>query len=236
MRPSAVVTGAAGGIGRALVSQLASADRRVYAADITAPSDIAAERVRPVAADVTDPGAMHNLARTAADARFICLNAGIVGEHLGAPWEAPMDDWERVLRVNLLGVVNGLRAFVPPLLARGEPGHILVTASLAGLVTFPTGGAYAATKHAVVAVAEQAALALADTPIGVTVLCPALVRSGMSAEGADPDDVAGAALAACERGVFAVVDDEWTTAVADRGGRLAQGRPPTMPAPTPSPG
>lgn len=229
----AVVTGAAGGLGRALTRRLAAQGRTVYAVDVAAASDVDSDRVRPVAADVTDAAAMHDLARTAADARFICLNAGIVGADLGAPWEASAQDWQRVLDVNLLGVVNGLRAFVPSLLHGGEAAHLLITASLAGLVTFPTGGAYAATKHAVVAVAEQTALALADTAVGVTVLCPALVRSGMSDQGADPDDVAAAGLAACERGVFAVVDDEWTSAVADRAARLSQGLPPVMPGPTP---
>ncbi|MEO3791246.1 SDR family NAD(P)-dependent oxidoreductase [Nonomuraea sp. B10E15] len=107
-------------------------------------------------------------------ADLVCLNAGIVGQDLGAPWEVSDDDWDRVFAVNVGGVRNGLRAFVPGLLAAGRPAHILVTASLAGLVTFPGGGAYAASKHAVVALAEQASLALEGTPVGVTLLCPAL--------------------------------------------------------------
>jgi NAD(P)-dependent dehydrogenase (short-subunit alcohol dehydrogenase family) len=74
-------------------------------------------------------------------------------------WQVGLNEWRRVLDVNLLGVVNGLRAFVPRLVASDEPRRVLITASLAGLVTFPQGGAYAASKHAVVAVAEQTALA-----------------------------------------------------------------------------
>ena len=232
--PPAVVTGAASGIGRALATALAAEGRTVYAADISPIEDIAVgSRIRAVAVDVSDPAQMERLAETASDARLVCLNAGITGETMGAPWEAPMDEWERVLHVNVLGVVNGLRAFVPRLLATGEPAHVLITASLAGLVTFPTGGAYAATKHALVAVAEQTALTLAGSDIGVTVLCPALVRSGMSPEGDDPADVASEALAACRRGIFAVVPAEWRGAVVQRGTDLATGALPQMPAATP---
>jgi NAD(P)-dependent dehydrogenase (short-subunit alcohol dehydrogenase family) len=134
--------------------------------------------------------------------------------------------------VNLGGVVNGLRAFVPRLLAAGRPAHILITASLAGLATFPGGGAYAATKHAVVAVAEQTALALANTPVGVTMLCPALVRSVMSPTGVDPADVADEALHAVQEGRFAVVPEAWRAAVLQRAENLVSGQPPTPPTPT----
>ncbi len=99
-------------------------------------------------------------------------------------------------------------------------------------MTFPAGGAYAASKHAVVAVAEQAALGLAGTPVGVTVLCPALVRSGMSEEGEDPLVVAEQALAAVHAGTFTVTPGEWTEEIARRGHRLATGAQPQMPSPT----
>lgn len=229
----AVVTGAASGIGRALAAQLGGEGRKVYLADVAAMTDVAQETNGvPVTADVTRPEEMETLAETASGARLVCLNAGITGASMGPPWEAPFTEWERVLRTNLLGVVNGLRAFVPRLIAADEPAHILITASLAGLVTFPSGGAYAATKHAVVAVAEQAAMALYDTQVGVTVLCPALVRSGMSEAGADPADVAATALQACRDGTFAVIDVEWKQAVMDRGIQLASGVRPVPPTPT----
>ena len=137
-----------------------------------------------------------------------------------------------MLDINLGGVVNGLRTFVPRMLATGEPHHILITASLAGLATWPGGGPYAASKHAVVAVAEQTALALQETPINVTVLCPALVRSGMSDVGDDPADIAETALDAVQHGVFTVVSDDWTSAVAGRGPRLAAGEQPSLPVPS----
>lgn len=97
------------------------------------------------------------------------------------------------------------------------------------MATWPGGGPYAESKHAVVTVAEQAALALADTPITVTVLCPALVRTGMSDIGADPADVAEAALSAVDDRTFAVLPDGWATAVTDRGRRLAAGQQPMLP-------
>ena len=130
------------------------------------------------------------------------------------------------------GVVNGLRAFVPRLLASDRPGHVLITASLAGLATFGGGGAYGASKHAVVAVAEQAALALAGSQVGVTVLCPALVRTAISPVGVDPADVADEALAAVEQGRFVVMPQEWRRSVLDRAEHLTSGRAPTPPTPS----
>jgi NAD(P)-dependent dehydrogenase (short-subunit alcohol dehydrogenase family) len=117
--------------------------------------------------------------------------------------------------------------------AATEPSRILITASLAGLVTFPGGGAYAATKHAVVAVAEQAAMALLGTDVSVTLVCPALVCSGMSDVGEHPDDVAMAALDAAEAGTFLVVPDEWTHAMTTRTHRLVSGRVPETPPTAP---
>ncbi|WP_049572371.1 SDR family oxidoreductase [Nonomuraea sp. SBT364] len=228
---TAVVTGAASGIGKALATRLHEAGTRLVLADIDADGLTGFGAGTAVRTDVSDAAAMEALAAAAPDADLVCLNAGIVGKDLGAPWEVAPEDWDRVFAVNLGGVVNGLRAFVPRLLATGRPGHILITASLAGLATFPAGGAYAASKHAVVAVAEQAALTLADTPIGVTLLCPALVRSAMSPEGEDPLDIADTALAAARAGEFAVVPKEWGGEIVRRGRRLASGAQPAMPAP-----
>ncbi|MEV0385425.1 SDR family NAD(P)-dependent oxidoreductase [Nonomuraea sp. NPDC050643] len=231
---NAVVTGAASGIGRALAARLRADGAHVTLADIDAAAlAVAAEELGAASfpADVSDPGAMEALAAAVPDADFVCLNAGIVGRDLGAPWEVSPEDWERVFAVNVGGVVNGLRAFVPRLLAAERPGHVLITASLAGLVTFAVGGAYAAAKHAVVALAEQTAQGLAGTPIGVTMLCPALVRTGMSPEGEDPADIAAAALAAVGEGRFTVVPDGWGGAIERRAALLASGAQPEPPAP-----
>jgi NAD(P)-dependent dehydrogenase (short-subunit alcohol dehydrogenase family) len=232
---TAVVTGAASGIGRALADRLAAAGTRLVLADVqvAALGDAAtALGATAVPTDVADPAAMEALAAAAPDAELVCLNAGIVGPSLGVPWEVGQEEWDRVFAVNVGGVVNGLRAFVPRLLDAGRPGHLLITASLAGLATFLGGGAYAASKHAVVAVAEQAALALAGTNVGVTVLCPALVRTAMSAIGADPAEVAAEALAAVVGGRFVVTPEEWRRAVRERGEVLASGRRPAPPAPS----
>jgi NAD(P)-dependent dehydrogenase (short-subunit alcohol dehydrogenase family) len=233
---NAVVTGAAGGIGRALATRLHAAGAKVVLADVdeAALADAAAELgADAVRADVSDATEMAALAAAVPDVDLLCLNAGIVGRDTGLPWEVSAEDWDRVFAVNVGGVVNGLRAFVPRMLATGRPAPILITASLAGLVTFPTGGAYAASKHAVAALAEQAALALAGTPIGVTMLCPALVRTGMSAEGEDPAVIADEALAAVRAGTFAVVPDGWGAEITRRGERLATGAQPQMPTPGP---
>ena len=230
MRPEAVVTGAASGIGRALAGQLAADGYHVHLADLS-PADDLARQLEGTShvVDVADVDAMDTLASRVPGASVVCLNAGIVGPSLGAPWEVPPDEWLRVLQVNLLGPINGLRAFVPRLLALDRPARVLMTASLAGLVTFPGGGAYAASKHALVAVAEQAALAWADTAVSVTVVCPALVRTAMSTEGADPADVASAALAGSRAGRFVVMPEEWAPAVRHRADRLASGEAPELP-------
>lgn len=235
--PAAVVTGAASGIGLALARRLADEGYLVNLADIASTWELA-EEIGGVAAaaDVTSAGQMASLADSVGDVDLVCLNAGMVGTSLGAPWEVPAEEWAALLDVNLHGVVNGLRAFVPRLLATGRPGHVLITASLAGLVTFPAGGAYAATKHAVVAVAEQAALSLADSQVSVTLLCPALVRTAMSPTGADPADVAEQALTGVREGRFLVVPDEWTDAIIERSERLIDGAPPRIPTPGPRPG
>jgi NAD(P)-dependent dehydrogenase (short-subunit alcohol dehydrogenase family) len=184
-----------------------------------------------VVTDVSDPAAVEHLAEVAGAPGMLCLNAGVLGQDLGAPWESSPDDWRRVLDVNVGGVVNGLRAFVPRMLAAEGPGGILVTASLAGLLTWPGGGPYGASKHAAVAVAEAAALALEGRQIRVTVLCPALVRTGMSDIGEDPADVADQALAAVDRGDFLVVPDEWRAALSARTAGLLAGDQPTVPTP-----
>ena len=232
---TAVVTGAASGIGRALATRLAAAGTRLVVADVNAAAlaDLATELgATGVPTDVADRHSTDELAAAAPEAQLVCLNAGIVGSALGAPWEVDPHDWDTVFAVNVGGVVNGLRAFVPRLLASGRRGHVLITASLAGLATFPGGGAYGASKHAVLAVAEQAALALAGTHVGVTVLCPALVRTALSTVGADPVDVADEALAAVEQDRFVVMPQEWRRSVLERAEHLTSGRTPAPPAPS----
>ncbi|ASU81075.1 oxidoreductase [Actinopolyspora erythraea] len=231
---TAVVTGAGSGIGRALAQELAERGAHLVLADTdsSALRDVSKSLgARAVPTDVAVPEAVEALAQAADGARLVCLNAGIVGRDLGAPWEVTADDWDRVFAVNVGGVVNGLRAFVPRLLAADQPAHILITGSLAGAATFPGGGAYGPSKHAVHAVAEHAAMVLAGTPIGVSMICPALVSTGMSGEGTDPSTVAAQALATIDDGTFAVLPAEWREVVVSAATRLASGQHPEPPHP-----
>lgn len=230
---TAVVTGAASGIGRALAEALHTRGANLVLADVAADA-LSATATRlgatGVVADVSDPAAMSALAAQAPHARLICLNAGVLGQSLGAPWEVPPAEWDRVFAVNVGGVVNGLRAFVPGLLASGEPAQVLITASLAGLTVFPGGGAYGPSKHAVTAVAQHASMALAGTPVRVSMMCPALVSTGMSPEGVDPAVVADEALQAVEDGTFAIFPSQWREAVVTQVEQVTSGQPPAPPA------
>ena len=102
----------------------------------------------------------------------LCNNAGVTLP--GVTWEYSREEWEWVIGVNLHGVVHGIRAFVPSMLAHGEPAHVVNTASIGGLMSFPGLAPYAATKYAVVGISETLAQDLAgrDAPVGVSVLCP----------------------------------------------------------------
>ena len=186
---TAVVTGAGSGIGAALASTFAAegmhvvlADRDRDAAEGVAAA-LAANGVRAEAAttDVADPGSVDALAQLAAD-RFgavhvLANNAGVLRP--GSTWEQPLEDWSAVIGVNVLGVVHGLRSFVPAMLAHGEPCHVLNTASVGGLLASPHMAAYIASKHAVVAISECLALEVAGTAMGVTVLCPGGVATAI---------------------------------------------------------
>jgi NAD(P)-dependent dehydrogenase (short-subunit alcohol dehydrogenase family) len=230
----AIVTGGAGGIGAALARLLHRRGHEVLVVDTHA-SALASTALelgcQTAVIDVASADAMESLAARSVAPAVLCLNAGIVSRAPGAVWETPADDWDRVLAVNLGGVVNGLRAFVPRMLAAGRPAHVVVTGSLAGLATWPGGGSYAVSKHAVAALVEQTALSLAGTPIGVTMLCPDLVRTGISEIGADPDEVAERALAAVDAGRFAVVPPRWHRAVVQRAEALVAGAQPSVPEP-----
>lgn len=120
----------------------------------------------------------------------VCNNAG-VSSMPGPSWELPQDDWDWVLGVNLRGVVNGIRAFVPHLVAQNS-GHVVNTASMAGISAVPWLGLYLVSKHAVVALSEGSALELEhDAPnVGVTVVCPGLGSTNIvSSDRNRPDDL-----------------------------------------------
>jgi NAD(P)-dependent dehydrogenase (short-subunit alcohol dehydrogenase family) len=184
----AVITGAASGIGLALSRRLGADGMRVMLADVDEPAltsavrSMASDGIEAAATvtDVSDADSVDALARATLD-RFggvyvVCNNAGVTRG--GPSWEVPLPTWNWVMGVNLFGVVHGIRSFVPHLIAQGE-GHIVNTASAAGLVAARCGGPYSASKHAVVAVSESLYHDLADigSPVGVSVLCPGPVRT-----------------------------------------------------------
>jgi NAD(P)-dependent dehydrogenase (short-subunit alcohol dehydrogenase family) len=184
----AVVTGAASGIGFGLSERLAAEGMKVVMADVEEPAlaeateqllDRGAE-VLPVVTDVSRAGSVDALRDRALAAfgavHLVCNNAGVSG--LGRSlWEMTVPEWEWVLGVNLWGVINGVRAFVPVLLEH-EAGHIVNTASVAGLTTGVL-GSYSVTKHAVVALSESLhfQLRMRGAHVGVSVLCPGWVRT-----------------------------------------------------------
>jgi len=186
----AVVTGAASGIGRAMTVRFLDAGMRVAMADVEAAAldKAAAElggapRVLAVPTDVTRPESVDRLAERTLDAfgaiHVVCNNAGVFTG--GLVWEAPLADWEWVLGVNLFGVVHGLRTFVPILLAQ-EEGHVVNTASMAGVTATPLTGIYNVSKHAVVALSETLYLDLQgkDAKVGVSCVCPEAIRTGIA--------------------------------------------------------
>jgi NAD(P)-dependent dehydrogenase (short-subunit alcohol dehydrogenase family) len=190
---TAVVTGAASGMGLAMASRFAAEGMQVVmsdveggalqkaAASVEAAARASGGKVLAVTCDVADERSVTELAQRAIAAfgkvHVLCNNAGVVRQ--GSAWDQSMDDWKWVMGVNLWGVINGLRAFVPGMLAHGEEGHIVTTSSAAGLVA-SSSGSYTATKFAVVGMSEGLATEMANLSggrIGVSVLCPGGVKS-----------------------------------------------------------
>ena len=185
----AVVTGAASGIGFALSGAFAGEGMKVVMADVEASAlREAVAQIRAsgaealdVLTDVRDPDQVEAVAQKAMDAfggiHVACNNAGVAGGGLQL-WELPLAAWEWTLGVNLWGVIHGVRAFVPRMIAQGE-GHVVNTASIAGMLSGGTTGPYTASKFAVVALSEALffELQLAGAPVGVSVLCPGWVNT-----------------------------------------------------------
>jgi NAD(P)-dependent dehydrogenase (short-subunit alcohol dehydrogenase family) len=186
----AVVTGAASGIGRAMARSFGAAGMKVALADVEAGAlrearkELAADGVESAAfvCDVSQADAVHKLAEDARAAfgrlHVVCNNAGVFCG--GTTWGTSLNDYEWIIKVNVWGVIHGLRTFVPILLEQNEPAHVVNTASMAGLTTGPMTAAYFMSKHAVVALSESLYHELAareGCPVGVSVLCPELVKT-----------------------------------------------------------
>jgi NAD(P)-dependent dehydrogenase (short-subunit alcohol dehydrogenase family) len=263
-----VITGAAGGIGRALALHGARLGMRVVLSDIDAGrleqtvaevTALGAEAIG-VPADVASAESVVKLA-DAAYARFgavhvLVNNAGIAAS--GAAWQVPLEMWDRTLRINLDGVVFGIHAFVPRMLAGGEPGHIVNVASAAGLVTTPGFAAYSASKFAVVGLSEALYydLKLRKAPIGVSLLCPAWVKTDIAtsehaavatddpidtmveasvrravSKGMPADEVAAQVFAAIENDQFYIITHaETRKAHIHRADGIAHNRNPEVPS------
>lgn len=201
---TAFVTGGASGIGFALGRALAAAGMKVMLADIerdalaTAVKTLneAGHDVQSVLCDVADAPSVERAA-TACLAAFgkvhvVCNNAGVGGG--GGVDDISLETWRWVLDVNLMGVLHGIRTFLPRIRAHGEGGHIVNTASMAGLQSGLGFSPYATSKYAVVAMSEGLAKEVATLGIGVTVLCPGFVRTRIWESGRNRQERYGPAL------------------------------------------
>jgi NAD(P)-dependent dehydrogenase (short-subunit alcohol dehydrogenase family) len=183
----AVVTGAASGIGAALAQRFAAEGMQLVLADVEQDplariaADLQAQGVATLAlrTDVSKPRDVEALAQQTLE-RFgavhvLCNNAGVAS--FGYAWERSVADWEWVLGVNLWGVIHGIRSFVPIMLRQGAEGHIVNTASMAGLTTLPLHSLYQVSKHGVVTLSESLhhELSLIGSKLKVSVLCPGWV-------------------------------------------------------------
>lgn len=246
----AVVTGGASGIGRGIAAELTTRGCRVVLADVDADAlqQTAAELdATPVVADVTDPDSVAALADRTLDehgtVHIVCNNAGV--GPTGAIADLTVADWRWMFDVNLFGVVHGIQAFLPHLLANGEWGHIVNTSSMSLLAPPPGIGAYVATKAAVLGLSEVLAKELAEdeADVGVTALMPGPVTTNIknslrhrpspgehtaltdmdlaatrpSVRFVDPADVGVmVAESILERRLYAVTHDEWLPPVTQR--------------------
>jgi NAD(P)-dependent dehydrogenase (short-subunit alcohol dehydrogenase family) len=199
----AVVTGAASGIGLAMAKAFAAEGMKLVMSDIDeARLEPAASELRTggsevltVRTNVAKPEEVEALANATFDhygaAHVVCNNAGV--EVLGQVWEHTLDDWRWVMDVNLWGVIYGQHYFLPRMMEQGGEGHIVNTASMAGLTTSPFMSVYDVTKFGVMALSEATYkdLQVAGSPIGVTVVCPGLIRTEiLHADRNRPDDFA----------------------------------------------
>lgn len=269
----AVITGAGSGIGRALAARCARDGMRLVLADVDEAGlsetagqlGLASGDCLLQTCDVSQPQDLEALAAATyaqfGVAHLLCNNAGVAP--MGPAWSATLDDWQWGLGVNLMGVVHGIRSFVPRMLEAGGPAHVVNTASVAGLLSVPGSAVYCASKHAVVTLSEvlHHDLHLAGADVGVSVLCPAFLPTGI-ADGernrpahlsdknpqAAPfearmreavskgrmsaDDVANMAIDAVIDGRFYVIThDNIKPAVAQRQSDILAGRMPANPMP-----
>lgn len=224
------VTGAASGIGLAIVEAFVAEGVRVLMVDRDEENLSHHEErltrqgavVHAAPADVTDQAEVERSAALAVE-RFGALhvavnNAGIVNR--GYSWELPLREWHRIIDVDLWGVIHGIRAYVPRILATGEEGHVVNVASMASVSTVNQLGPYTAAKHAVLGLTDVlgAELASLGAPIGASVVMPGMVKTAMNPIGTiEPSRVATNVVDAIRRGRrFVFTDDQNTPEVEER--------------------
>jgi NAD(P)-dependent dehydrogenase (short-subunit alcohol dehydrogenase family) len=186
----AVITGAASGIGLGMAREFGCDGMRVVLSDVSeeplnhAVTELQSDGIECFGqiADVRSASAVDALAQAAVDTfgqvHVLCNNAGVVP--FGRQWELSQEDWAWAIDICLWGVIDGVRAFVPSMLASAEQCHIVNTASMGGLLSAPFVGPYAAAKHAVVGLSKSLRVELGGTNVGVTLVCPGNVRTNLA--------------------------------------------------------
>jgi NAD(P)-dependent dehydrogenase (short-subunit alcohol dehydrogenase family) len=235
---AAVVTGAASGIGLAVSEAFVAAGMRVLMTDrdeaslashVARLADGGAE-VHALVVDVTDPDAVERAADAAVEhfgrLHVAVNNAGIVLQ--GNSWELSLADWHRVIDVDLWGVIHGIRSFVPRILASGDPGWVVNTASMAAVTAVPGIGPYTASKHAVLGLSDglRAELAAIGAPVGVSVVMPGMIKTALNPFGTvGPEQVAANVVDAVRRGRdYVFTDDHHVPEVEARLGAIMAAR------------
>jgi NAD(P)-dependent dehydrogenase (short-subunit alcohol dehydrogenase family) len=200
---TAFVTGGAAGIGLAMAQAFAQAGMKVMIADIEQDALSAAvsslqeftRNVSGTLCDVADAASVERAAQAAFAAfghvHVVCNNAGVAAG--GGIDHISLDNWRWVIDVNLMGVLHGIRSFLPHIRGHGEGGHFVNTASMAGMQTGLGLSPYGASKFAVVSMSEGLHLQLKPHGIGVSVLCPSYVRTGIGNSGRNRPERYGAA-------------------------------------------
>lgn len=205
---TAVITGGASGMGRAFADRFGAAGMRIVLADIEqAALDVAADELQAAGVDViavrTDVSSEDDVARLAQTAiergpvNVLCLNAGVGGGG-GMIGSLTTADWQWTLGVNVWGIIHGLAKFLPHLKSHGD-GHVVITASVAGHTSYPGMAPYNVSKHAAVTIAETlfAELRAERSTVGVTCLCPGIVRTRIAESQRNrPEHLVNPALAA----------------------------------------
>lgn len=241
---TAVITGAASGIGLALSEALFNEGMNVVMSDLNeaalrtegARIDAGNDRIHVVVTDVSNQDAVQRLADEAVE-RFGDLsvainNAGIITQ--GKSWEVDIEQWRRIIDINLFGVIHGVRAFLPKILASGEPGHIVNTASMAAVMAVPEIAPYVAAKHGVLGLSEalRAELAEIGAPVGVSVVMPGHIKTPLNPDGIiSTATVAANVVDAIKKNrLFVFTDDHFQDVVDARLQQISNARSDVLPS------